>query len=78
MKTNIQLFAARSKKTGNFFKFKEYTDDGWGEYHASITKNDIEDGELPDMLSSPKLFIGKFFEHTPDEVEIVPFTVNFD
>jgi len=76
----MKLFAVRSKKTGYYFRFEEYCDDGWGKYEDIITVK--KDGQLyPDDL--PTFFHDNilnrshydFKNHTNDELELVEFTL---
>ena len=48
---NFTFVALRSKISGRFFEFVEYTEDGWGKYEDNITETDIADGHFPHLIS---------------------------
>lgn len=86
----LEFKAYRSKRSGNFFKFEQYHDDGFGEYidHISL-KFDIPYGNLPTLFKKDEELIYNLRDHTeiigkfPNEkriekdVEIVIFKVSF-
>ena len=85
----MKWFAARSKKSGRFFKFKEYSTDGWGKYEDSISKDFYKTcpTEVPSFWSEEelghflrnKVWNGYGFKyHTLDEVEFVSFQFSTD
>lgn len=75
-----KMYVLRSKKSGKFFKWVEYSDDGWGKYVDDISKISPED--IPSFFNEYTMFQTNIRreatspwmslkDHTPDEVEIV-------
>jgi len=82
MKIECKCF--RSKKTGRFFKFEEYCDDGYGKYRDSVSTYAFHENrseiELPDLFpvdTSCRCFY-KFTEHNKDEIEEVMVTITME
>ena len=74
----MKLYAVRSKKTGWYFQFVEYAEDGWGKYedHINVNKNgDFYSDDLPTFVSAD--FFQRahydFKDHEEQELEIVEF-----
>jgi len=72
----------RSKKTGQFFKFEQYFDDGYGKYKDDVSMYDFigYDIRLPDMFpvdTSGRCFYD-FADHKKDEIEDVMVTINME
>lgn len=82
------IYALRSKKSGRYFQWYEYADDGWGKYEDTISHvNDPDD--LPQFFTHFELFeahkqfdkadkkdlipFSQLKDHTIDEVEIIEF-----
>ena len=83
MNTNdksIILYALQSKKSGRFFEFEQYCDDGYGMYEDSVS--------WPFRSGQPKYFTefelfgteqrhswiwSSLKDHTPKEVKVVKF-----
>lgn len=76
----MYIYAIRSRKSGRYFKFEEYCDDGYGEYIDSISYP-FEANDLPSFLSkrekrsflSGELTLPTFKDHAIEDVEIVRF-----
>ncbi len=78
MTKSITLVVLKSKMSGRFFKFIEYSEDGWGKLEDTVSwpfedsydtpamypKGILERRELPELL-----------EHIPSDVEEVPITL---
>ena len=45
----MKKYVARSKLSGDFFKYIQYTDDGWGKYEDTVSM--IEFTKMDDMPS---------------------------
>jgi hypothetical protein len=77
----LKLFAAKSKKTGRWFQWHEYADDGYGKYEDSGLANFGPD-DLPRFFSKYEVEhigpVGLFKDHIPAEVEFVPFSLYED
>lgn len=77
----VTLYALRSQKTGRYFKYEQYADDGWGEYHDTVSWP-FSEYDMPDFFSeyavsdanrpngSPWCVLK---DHTPDDVDVVEF-----
>ena len=80
----MKLYAVRSKKTGRYFRFREYADDGWGKYEDDVFVNKdgqfYPDGsELPTFVSADLLQDRShytFRDHEEQEVEMVEFELS--
>ncbi len=75
MKLSKTLYAYRSKKNGQFFKFEQYSEDGWGKYEATKDfEHDVP--ELHDRdLFNPQYHHYEFKNHTDHEVETLVFSL---
>jgi len=74
----MKLYAVRSKKTGRYFQFEQYAEDGWGKYEDNITVNkdgDFYSDDLPTFVPADifKRAHYDFKDHEKHEVEIVEF-----
>lgn len=73
----IKCKCFRSKKTGRFFKFEQYFDDGYGKYEDHVSTYDfLEDRydiRLPDLfpLDTSGRYFYEFVDHKKDEIEEV-------
>ena len=72
----------RSKKTGRFFRFEQYFDDGYGKYEDHVSMYDFSghDIRLPDMFpvdTSGRCFY-EFVDHNKDEIEEVMVTITME
>jgi len=74
----------RSKKTGRFFRFEQYFDDGYGKYRDSVSTYSFHENrsdiELPDLfpLSTEGRTFYEFVDHNKDEIEEVMVTVTME
>lgn len=73
----VILKAFRSKKSGLYFKFEQYYDDGFGKYDDTVNDTDVACGNLPDLfpLDTTGRCFYEFIGHTPEEIEEVKFTI---
>lgn len=75
MKLSKTLYAYRSRKNGQFFKFIEYSNDDWGKYEA-IDSFEYNTPELHDKdLMSPNRVHYEFKNHEYDEIETISFNL---
>ena len=75
MKT-LKGFVFRSKKSGNYFRFEEYCDDGYGKYEDHISLDHFSGGaeSMPTVFGTDELPIPGFADHDRSEIEAVPIT----
>lgn len=81
----MKMVAFRSKKSGRFFKFEQYADDGWGKYEDSVLDPVNDPGDLPTFFleESIKHYFGEkgvwlgseFRDHKWEDLEQVLFTL---
>ena len=80
----IKCKCFRSKKSGRFFKFEQYFDDGYGKYKDSISTYDFHEGRydiaLPDLfpLNTEGRTFYEFDKHGKDEIEEVIVVVTIE
>lgn len=68
------IYVVKSKKSGNYFQFEQYYDDGWGEYvdyHSKWYKGKLWSERDYKNIQSGALCICDFNGHTKDELEWV-------
>ena len=77
----MKLYAIKSKKTGRYFRFEEYAEDGWGKYEDNISVK--EDGlfylgDFPSFVPSDIISQShyNFKDHEECELEIVEFDLS--
>ncbi len=80
------LYVLRSKRTGWYFKFEQYADDGWGMFEDNVTAP-FNGSDMPYLFSHYEMFeTDKSYSHpwcvlhahTADEVEVVKVTLTFE
>ncbi len=75
----MKLLCLKSKRTGMYFRFREYCDDGYGELVANQSFNSAD--SLPTFFDNVEQFraIGKRdHEDVPSEIEIVEVEININ
>jgi hypothetical protein len=82
MTMKIECKCFRSKKTGRFFRFEQYFDDGYGKYEDHVSMYDFSghDIRLPDLFpmdTSGRCFY-EFDDHNKDEIEEVMVTITME
>lgn len=68
------VYAVRSKKSGGFFSFEQYYDDGYGEYHDNTSKwhkATLWSERDYKAIKTGELTIYDFAWHKPNEIEWV-------
>ena len=68
------FYVAKSKKSGNYFKFEQYDEDGYGKYEDSISKFDFSQGEMPHFFIQDQVerrMFTEFKDHAPEDVTFV-------
>lgn len=80
----IECKCFRSKKTGRFFKFDQYFDDGYGKYKDSVSTYDFHENgydiTLPGLFplnTSGRCFY-EFADHNKDEIEEVMVSIDIE
>ena len=81
---NINCKCFRSKKTGRFFRFEQYFDDGYGKYEDHVSTYDFSESNSDIQL--PSLFpvdttgrsFYEFADHNKDEIEEVMVTITIE
>ena len=79
----MKLYAIKSKKTGRYFRFEQYAEDGWGKYEDCINVKDngiFYADDLPsffyrDIFSCPITHYN-FKDHEKWELEVVEFDLS--
>ena len=70
-------FVFRSKKSGDYFRFEEYCEDGYGKYEDTISLKYFSGGDsLPTIFSTDQFPIYVFKDHLPADVEAIPITIS--
>ena len=75
----MNLYVAKSNLSGHFFRFVQYTEDGYGKYEDELSKVDIETGTLPTIFEERDLArinngtTASFKNHERKDIEILPF-----
>ena len=83
----IHGFVACSKKTGRYFKFEEYCDDGYGMYLDSISFAYMDPHTLPTFFATHIVeaflkgddrwaLLSTFKDHEKEEIEFVPIKIS--
>lgn len=67
-------FVWRSKKSGRYFRFMEYCEDGYGKYEDVVTGPGV--AYLPTIHANDQLPIPEFVGHSERQIEVVPIHIN--
>lgn len=78
-----KYFAVKSKKTGLYFKFVQYAEDGWGKYEDNCDLDNHSE-DVPDLFLYPinktdidhwDQFLNDFKDHNKEDLEFIPVEV---
>ena len=75
--TKLKFKIFRCRKTGRYFAFNQFYEDGYGEYQDSIDTSDISAGKLPalfqlNVIRKNLYKFTKFYHDIGDEVDEWP------
>lgn len=82
------LYAVKSKKSGYYFQFVQYFEDGYGMYEANCMPP-FDGDDMPHLFKKESLIEGSYVwrefklsshelkDHLWDEVEVIEVTLNF-
>lgn len=80
MAKTLTAYVVRSKKTGWYFHFEQYCDDGWGNYEDNV--HTIGSDDMPTLFSEGQIDNLKnllpFRDHELDELEPVKVTFTIE
>jgi len=82
----VKRYALRSKKSGNYFNWHEYSSDGWGEYHDDVTPKGVQRGELPALFGLGSVQESNkhgyprcsLKDHGIDDVDVIAITIQVE